>query len=232
MARGQRIALVDDEIDLLEPLADYLTDLGFEVEVALSTAQCEQMLTKARIDLIVLDVNMPGENGLDFLRRIQGSFHGAILMLTANPDDIDRIVGLEAGADDYVSKPVEPQELAARISGILKRRSGLRRDLIHFETVTVDLTASCLLRPGEPPERLGPGEVALLRTFADHPNRVLSRDVIIELAPAEDRDPQHRAIDTRVARLRRKLGTESIQSVRGEGYRFVPPAAGAGNDQR
>jgi len=222
MARGQKIVLVDDEIDLLEPLAEYLTDLGFEVATALSAAQCERRLTEGPVNLIVLDVDMPGESGLDFLRRLQGRFDGAVLMLTANPDDTDRIIGLEAGADDYVSKPVEPQELAARIGGILRRRIGLSRDLMRFESVTVDLTASCLLRPGEPPERLGPGEVALLRAFADHANRVLSRNELIDLAPAEDRDPLHRAIDARIARLRKKLETEAIETVRGEGYRFIP----------
>ena len=215
--------MVDDEVDLQEALAEYLGDVGFDVKTAGSVAECERLLDQFSFDLIVLDLNMPGSSGLDYLGRLRDRFEGAVLVLTANTDMVDRVAGLETGADDFVVKPVDPQELAARISGILQRRGTGRRDLIRLERVTVDLTASCLLVQGQQPERLGPGEVVLLRIFAQRPNTILTRNELIELAPAESLDANDRAIDTRVARLRRKLDTEAIVTVRGHGYMFVPP---------
>ena len=215
--------MIDDEIDLLESLAEYLTNVGFEVRTATSAAGCERLLEQGESDLIVLDLNMPGSDGLEFLRALRDRCDCAVLVLTANSESVDRIAGLEIGADDFVVKPVDPQELAARISGILQRRGASRRELVRLERATVDLTASRLLLHGKAPERLGPGEVVLLRAFSARPNRILSRDELIELAPAESLDANDRAIDTRVARLRRKLDTDAIVTVRGHGYMFVPP---------
>lgn len=223
MARRPRIAVVDDEIDLQEALAEYLGDIGFDVKTAGSLAGCEKLLDGESFDLIVLDLNMPGSTGLDSLSRLRKRYEGPVLVLTANSEQSDRIAGLETGADDFVVKPADPQELAARISGILQRTGSSRRELIRLERATVDLTASCLLFQGKAPERLGPGEVVLLRAFARRPNTILTRNELIELAPAESLDANDRAIDTRVARLRRKLDTESIVTVRGHGYMFVPP---------
>ena len=218
--------MIDDEIDLLEPLAEYLTDIGFDVKTAPSAAGCERLLERDDFDLIVLDLNMPGSDGLDFLRRLRDRCDCAVLVLTANSDSVDRIAGLEIGADDFVVKPADPQEIAARISGILQRRGTGRRELVRLERATVDLTASRLLLHGKPPERLGPGEIVLLRALSGRPNRILTRDELMELAPAESLDVNDRAIDTRIARLRRKLDTEAIVTVRGHGYMFVPPFSG------
>lgn len=223
MAGRGRVMLIDDEPDLTEPLAAYLADLGFVVETAGSGAEALRKLDQQGADLAVIDLNMPGINGLDLLRRLRDSHDMAMLILTGNRDTVDRIAGLETGADDFLVKPVEPQELAARIGGILARRGRGRRDLLRLERVSVDLTASRLLRLGEKPERLGPGEVMLLRTFMQHPNHVLTRDELMDLAPADSLDANDRAIDTRLARLRRKLDTDAIVTVRGHGYMFVPP---------
>ncbi len=223
MAYRPRIALVDDEADLLEPLADYLSDMGYDVETTGSAAGCLRILERHPVDLIVLDLGLPGEVGLEFLRRLRDSHEAAVMVLTASPDPIDRIAGLEIGADDFVAKPVEPQELAARIGGILQRRGVGRRELIRLERVSVDVAASRLMRFGQAPERLGPGEVVLIQALAGNPNRILSRDDLMDLAPAETLEANDRSIDTRIARLRRKLDTEAIVTVRGHGYMFVPP---------
>ena len=223
MAGRPRVMLIDDEPDLTEPLASYLADLGFGVDTAASGPEALLKLDRTPADLAVLDLTMPGLSGLDLLRRLRDRHGMAVLILTGNKDPIERIAGLETGADDFLLKPVEPQELAARIGGILSRRGSGKRDVLRLERVSVDLTASRLLRVGEKPERLGPGEVVLLRAFLRHPNRVLTRDQLIELAPAESLEANDRSIDTRLARLRRKLDTDAIVTVRGHGYMFVPP---------
>ncbi|HVL70925.1 MAG TPA: response regulator transcription factor [Beijerinckiaceae bacterium] len=222
-----KIVIVDDEVDLAEAYAEYLSDLGHEVVLTPSTAELDAVLARGKVDLIVLDLNMPGESGLAALRRLHADGIGPVLILTGNPDPIERVVGLELGADDFVVKPVEPQELAARVAGLLRRYGRADRHLVPLESVTVDLTAARMLRVGHPPERLGPGEVLLIRTFASRPNQVLTRDELLRLAPAESYEAFDRAIDTRIARLRQKLETEAIVTVRGRGYMFVPPQPGA-----
>ena len=232
MPRRARIAIVDDEVDLAEAYGEYLSDLGHTVFVARSAAALDDLLAREPVDLVVLDLNMPGEKGLSVLRRLQARAIGPVLILTGNPDPIERVVGLELGADDFVVKPVDPQELAARIAGLLRRYGRGERSLVAFENATVDLTASRLLRVGRPPERLGPGEVLLIRTFASRPNQVLSREDLMRLAPAETQDAFDRAIDNRVARLRQKLDTRAIVTVRTRGYMFVPPAEAAREPDR
>jgi DNA-binding response OmpR family regulator len=221
--RHATIVIVDDEIDLAEAYGEYLSDLGYEVELATSATGLYAIVGRTAIDLVILDLNMPGEGGLDVLRRLRAEGIAPVLILTAIPEPIERVVGLELGADDFVVKPVEPQELAARVAALLRRYGRAGRDVIVFEQATVDLTASRLLRSGHRPERLTAGEITLLRTFASRPNQVLSRDELIRLAPAEDREPFDRSIDSRIARLRQKLATRAILTVRGQGYMFVPP---------
>lgn len=221
--RNALIAIVDDETALAEAYAEYLGDLGAEVVTARSGAEFDRLSGSRRPDLVVLDLNMPGEDGLSVLRRLREQGDVPVLILTGNADPIERVVGLELGADDFIVKPVDPRELAARISGILERFGRTRRDLVSFERCTADLTASRLLSHGRTPERLSPGEVMLIRAFASRPGQVLSREELIQLAPAESADPYDRAIDTRIARLRQKLETDAIVTVRGRGYMFVPP---------
>lgn len=223
MKRHAQILIVDDEPDLADGYREYLANLGHDVSTAGSVIACERHLSTTNVDLLVLDLNMPGEKGLDYLRRLRSTSTVPVLVMTGNSDLFDRVVGLELGADDFIVKPVDPQELAARIAGLLDRFGLQRRTIIRLERVTVDLTAARLLWAEGRTERLGAGEVALLRFLAAHPRKLLSRETLMDKAPADSLDVNDRAIDTRVGRLRRKLDTDSIVTVRGRGYMFVPP---------
>ncbi|WP_296576231.1 response regulator transcription factor [Phreatobacter sp.] len=227
MARRGRIAVLDDEPDWVDAVREYLTDLGYDVDCLKAAWELEPYLARERPDLIILDIGLPGESGIDILIRTDLASDIAVLVLTGNPDPIDRVLGLELGADDYVQKPVELRELAARVAGILQRRLGRRRSLVVFEQASVDLVAARILRVDGSTDRLSAGEVALIRIFAENPGKVLTREEIMEQAPAEDDEAFDRAIDSRIARLRRKLETEAIRTVRGHGYVFdVPRHAG------
>ncbi|MBW6400038.1 response regulator transcription factor [Roseomonas sp. HJA6] len=223
MSRGASIAMVDDEPDLLDAYAEYLGDLGYDVALAGSAAEFEALLARRQVDLVVLDIMMPGEDGLSLLRRLRSDLSMPVLVMTAVTDSVERVLGLELGADDLIAKPAEPQELAARIAGLLRRAGARPRELVALEHGTVDLTAARLLRLGQAPEPLRPGELMLLRAFAANPNRILGREELIALAPADSREAGDRAIDMRIARLRAKLRTEAIVTLRGRGYMFVPP---------
>lgn len=216
-----RILFVDDEPDLAEALAEYFDGLGYQAETAFDGIALQAELKTGPVDLVVLDLNLPGESGFDLmgLDAMQGV---PVIILTANPDQIDRVLGLEMGADDYVAKPVDPRELAARAAAVLSRRTGRSRPLVAFETTAADLTAARILLLDGQTVPLSAGEVALIRAFATHPGQVLTRDDLITLAPAETSDAADRAIDARVARLRRKLQTDRIETVRGLGYRYQP----------
>jgi two-component system, OmpR family, response regulator len=207
-----------------EDLSRYLTDLGYDVGAARA---CEHILHRSDLDLVIVDWDGAGEGKLDLVATLKDNLGSALVVLTGRDDPVDRVAALETGADDLVIVPVPFQELAARIAGILERRgSGLMREIVRLERVSVDLKASCLLRSGAMPERLGPGEVMLIRALAHRPDQVLTRDELMDLAPAESFDVNDRSIDARVARLRRKLETEAIVTVRGHGYMFVPPHRG------
>ncbi|MGL4285664.1 MAG: response regulator transcription factor, partial [Phreatobacter sp.] len=209
MARRGRIAILDDEPDWVEAVHEYLIDLGYDVDRLGAAWELEPYLARERPDLLILDIGLPGESGIDILIRTDLASDIAVLVLTGNPDPIDRVLGLELGADDYVQKPVELRELAARVAGILQRRLGRRRNLVVFETASVDLIAARVLKADGSTERLSAGEVALIRAFADSPGKVLTREEIMERAPAEDEEAFDRAIDSRIARLRRKLDTDA-----------------------
>ena len=223
MAPGPRIILVDDEIDLAAALAEYLSDLGYRVETADGGAELDVLLRRGPPDLIVLDLSMPGESGRAILGRLKPRVASPVIVLTANADEIDRVLCLEMGADDFVIKPVVPRELAARIAALLKRYTGVERRLMRFETCSADLGAARLLHDDGRIDKLGPGEVELLRLFQAKAGRILTRAELIEMAPAENRDAFDRAIDNRIMRLRRKLGTDFIKTARGRGYIFEPP---------
>ncbi len=227
MARRGRIAVLDDEPDWVDAVQEYLTDLGYDVDCLKAAWELEPYLAREKPDLIILDLGLPGEGGIDILIRMDLTSDIAVLVLTGNPDPVDRVLGLELGADDYVQKPVELRELAARVAGILQRRLGRRRNLVVFETASVDLVAARILKVDGSTDRLSAGEVALIRAFAENPGKVLTREEIMERAPAEDEEAFDRAIDSRIARLRRKLDTEAIRTVRGHGYVFDLPNHGA-----
>lgn len=226
MAPRARIIFADDEPDLTEALAAYFEGLGHDTALACDGIALEAALRAGPADLVILDLNMPGRSGFDLMNGLEALRGVPVIILTANPDQIDRVIGLEMGADDYVLKPVDPRELAARAAAVLARRKGQMRLLVPFETTSADLSAARILLQDGATEALSPGEVALIRAFAAHPHRVLSREELIDLAPAETTEALDRAIDARVARLRRKLRTERLVTVRGLGYRYEPPWQG------
>lgn len=223
MSRWRHIALIGEASPAIGALADYLSDLGYQTHIGRSLAQCATLFQQQTIDVVVLHRIASPDGGLDDLRQLRDASQAVIVMVTATPDVVDRIAGLEIGADDVVIAPVEPQEIAARIGGIISRRGLGGHDVLRFENTAVDLAASRLLRVGRRPERLGPGEITLIKALTRHPHRVLSRDDLMDMAPAESLEANDRSIDTRVARLRRKLDTATIVTVRGHGYMFVPP---------
>ena len=235
-----RILVVDDDQALRELLADYLTASGFVVDAATDGVQMRERLAHARPDAIVLDLMLPGEDGLSLARELRKTSEVPILMLSARGEEIDRVVGLEVGADDYLPKPFSPRELLARLRALLRRArpagaappSNAAADAVpaahlhRFGPFTLDTDAWRLLRDGaEVP--VSSGEIALLRIFVEQPNRVLSRDHLIERLKGYERGAFDRSIDVRVTRLRRKIEDDAahpayIRTVRGEGYLFHP----------
>lgn len=219
-----RIIVVDDEADIRDMLAEYLGAAGHVVRAAAAAPALEALLAEdAGVDLFVLDVGLPGRSGLDIARDLRARLDPGIVMLTGAGSTIDRIVGLEVGADDYLAKPVALPELAARIAAVLRRR--VAPEGRPFGRYALDLQAFCLRGPGGAPVELSPMEVDLVAAFATNPGRVLSRDELMLLAPPRDGDSNDRSIDHRVVRLRRKLEDDPdfpqlIKTVRGAGYVF------------
>lgn len=218
-----RIILVDDEIDLATALAEYLNLRGYDAIAIAGSFAYDVAAATCPPDLVVLDLAMPGEQGRDLLERIKSLSNVPVIIHSGTADLIDRVLLLELGAADVVPKPVAPRELLARIENVLARSSGRRRELVRFETTTVDLKAALVLHDDGTSERLGIGEIMLLRAFLSHPGRLLTREAILDIAPAQDRDALDRSVDSRVTRLKRKLATERIETRRGHGYVYVPP---------
>jgi DNA-binding response OmpR family regulator len=220
-----RLLIVDDDHELSSMLATYLTGQGYQVTVLDHGGGVDAMLAQAAPDLLILDVMLPGEDGLSIARRLSGSL--PILMLSAKGEDIDRILGLEFGADDYLAKPFNPRELLARVKALLRRvHKPPQHDSLRFGEYVLDLTRRTLHKNGEP-VALTSAEFALLKVLASHPGRVFTRDDLVAVASdGPDRLPFDRSIDARVARLRRKLDDASdaprfIRTVWGTGYVFI-----------
>lgn len=221
-----RILVVDDDADLRQLIADFLGANGLSVETASGGAEMDVALAAGRFDLIVLDLMMPGEDGLSILRRLRRPGGPAVIMLSAMADDTDRIIGLEVGADDYVPKPCNPRELLARVRAVLRRREGGQPTgpARRFGDWTLDLVDRSLGRPGTARAELTDAEFRTLTAFLDRPQRVLSRDQLIEHGKGADSDVFDRAIDVTISRLRKKLGPgDPIRTVRNEGYMFTLP---------
>jgi len=224
-----RIAVVDDEADIREMLVDFLGSEGHEVIVAADGAALDEVLAQGSApDLFVLDVGLPGRNGLEIARTLRASLDPGIIMLTGTGDLVDRVVGLEIGADDYLAKPVALAELAARIAAVLRRRSAVKAPVegVAFGLFRFDLRAFSLFDTAGRPVDLSPMEVDLVAAFATNPGRVLSRDELMRLAPPRGDDSNDRSIDHRVTRLRRKLEVDPehpqlIKTVRGTGYTYA-----------
>jgi len=232
---SQKILVVDDDQRMLELLSRYLGSQGFTVKPVDNATAMDKALARERYDLLVLDLMLPGEDGLSICRRLRGAKSDLpIIMLTAKGDDIDRIIGLEMGADDYLPKPFNPRELVARIHAVLRRRSTApppgaptnAEEIIRFGSVQLNLATRELTR-GEAATQLTTGEFAVLKVLVQHPRQSLSRDKLMELARGREYDVFDRAIDVQVSRLRKLVEDDParpryIQTVWGFGYVFVP----------
>lgn len=227
------ILVVDDDAELRDLTGEFLARHGYRVRSVENVAQMRQAIDADRPDLVILDVMMPGEDGLSAARQLSAPAGGpAVIMLSALGGDTDRIIGLEVGADDYLAKPCNPRELLARVRAVLRRRhagepvSIDETRLYEFAGWRLDLMRRNLRDPGGVFIDLSDGEFALLRAFVEHPQRVLSRDQLIDYARGRETDVYDRAIDTQISRLRRKLSergrAELIRTVRNEGYMLLP----------
>jgi len=228
-----RIVVIDDDPDIRELVSEFLIRHGFDVEAAADGPGLNRALAAAPTDLVILDVMLPGEDGLHICRRLAGSDGPAVIMLSAMGEETDRIVGLELGADDYLPKPCNPRELLARVRAVLRRRGEPRPqdgDLgaqCEFAGWRLDLVRRELKSPDGVVVNLSGGEFSLLRALVDRPERVLTRDQLLDLARGPDSDAYDRAIDVQISRLRKKLGDGSgggadlIRTVRNEGYMFM-----------
>jgi len=234
-----RVLVVDDDQRLRELVVRYLTEQGFEVRAVADAAGMDKQLARERYDLIVLDLMLPGEDGLTICRRLRGEKAAqasapAIIMLTAKGDDVDRIVGLEMGADDYLPKPFNPRELVARINAVLRRRQpagppgapASDTEVHHFGAFEFNLATRSLVRDGKQVP-LTTGEYSVLKVLVQHPRQPLSRDKMMELARGREYGVFDRSIDVQISRLRKIVEADSahprhIQTVWGFGYVFVP----------
>jgi two-component system OmpR family response regulator len=226
-----RLLLVDDEPSLREPLAEYLTRQGFVVRQAEDAAKARSALLEETPDLVLLDIMMPGEDGLSLCRHLTESKNLPVLLLTAKGEAMDRIVGLEIGADDYVPKPFEPRELVARIRSVLRRAAKPPPApdddaLYEFEGWRLDPLKRKLTDAAGTVVPISSAEFRLLVAFLTHPRRVLDRDQLLDMVQGREAHLFDRAVDNQVSRLRRKMEEDSrdpklIQTVWGGGYRFA-----------
>jgi two-component system OmpR family response regulator len=241
MQRRDHVLIVDDDPDIRTLLADYLDKQELQVSCAADARQARNLLAGAPFDAIVLDLMMPGEDGLTLFRSLRETPQYAqipVLMLTARADDVDRIIGLELGADDYVPKPFVPRELVARIRSVLRRARMLPPGSARAESARylafgdwlLDTVERQLIAMGGTVTLLQGAEYSLLRFFLDHPNRVVNRDQLLVSLAGREADVFDRSIDLRVSRLRRRLGDDArepayIKTVRNEGYVFSKTVA-------
>lgn len=231
-----KVLVVDDDLRLRDLLQRYLSQQGFVVKTVSDASGMDRLLSQEHFDLMVLDLMLPGEDGLSICRRLRGTRNMIpIIMLTARGEDVDRIIGLEMGADDYLPKPFNPRELLARIGAILRRRGAPRPpgapavepEIVEFGGMTLNLATRMLRKPDDSTIALTTGEFALLKVLVTHPRTPLSRDKLMELARRREYEVFDRAIDVQVSRLRKLIEPDPgnptyIQTVRGFGYVFVP----------
>ncbi|MFR9721242.1 two-component system response regulator OmpR [Aeromonas diversa] len=234
MTQQQKVLVVDDDPKLRGLLERYLSEQGFWVRGVANGEQADRLLTRENFHLMVLDLMLPGEDGLSICRRLrEGGNQIPILMLTAKGDEVDRIVGLEMGADDYLPKPFNPRELLARIRAVMRRHSvelpgapSATEKVVEFGSHVLNLATREMTTDGEP-VTLTSGEFAVLKVLVSHPREALSRDKLMNLARGREYTATERSIDVQVSRLRRMLEADPahpryIQTVWGVGYVFVP----------
>ena len=236
MNREATVLIVDDELGVREVLEEYLSGHGYTVVGAESALAARAIAAKEQIDLAVVDIHMPGEDGLSLARHLRERYTGvAIIMLTSASAVVDRVVGLEMGADDYVSKPFDPRELLARVKSVLRRTADsssadLGAERVRIGRCVLDLAAHRLTDENGAEVPMSPLEFDLLKALAEHPNRALSRESIMNMSQRRDWNPFDRSVDLRIMRLRKKIEPDPehpryIRTVRNEGYLFVPGGA-------
>jgi two-component system OmpR family response regulator len=232
MTTDAHILVIDDDSDIRRPLAEYLRQRGFRASVAADGKDMDRVLATASIDLVVLDVMLPGEHGFAICRRLRETTQIPVILLTALAEATDRIVGLELGADDYVTKPFDPRELVARVGSVLRRSRMLPpqrprvRGLVKFDRWRFELSRREVVSPDDVAVRLSAGEHLLLLSFIEHAGVTLSRDQLLDLTRGREAQVFDRSIDNQVSRLRRKLEVDSadpriIVTEWGGGYVFA-----------
>ncbi len=229
-----KILVVDDDPDVLEMVADFLAQNDFEVLTAANAAQARRVMQSSPAQLVLVDRRMPGEDGISLARHLREHSAAGIIMLTAADEVIDRIVGLEVGADDYITKPFDLRELIARVRSVLRRTSSIAaaamgEGRVRFGRCTLDLASRRMFDESGIDVMVTPTEFELLLLFSRQPNRVLTRDAILNSVQRRDAGPFDRSVDLHIARLRRKIEVDAdkpqtLRTVRGAGYMFVPGA--------
>jgi len=233
MTSQKHLVVVDDEPVARESLAAYLEREGFRVTMSKDIRGLRGVLDREKVDLVLLDIRLPGEDGLSFLRELRSRSDLPVIMVTGRGEEIDRVLGLELGADDYVTKPFGPRELLARIRTLLRRtsepgRPGNNNRAWRFAGWTLDLATRCLTATSGEDVRLTRGEFDLLAALVRRPGQVLSRDALLDESSHRDGPPNDRTIDVLIARLRRKIEVDPadprlIITEHGMGYRFAAP---------
>jgi two-component system phosphate regulon response regulator OmpR len=240
MANAGCVLIVDDDASIREMLAEYLGSHGFVVAEAEDGTAMRAEIERAAPDVVLLDLRLPREDGLTLARYLRERYDVGIIMVTGSGEVVDRIVGLEVGADDYVTKPFDPRELLARVKSVLRRTQSRpaaaapvaadpQAERVRFGRCRLDLASHQLFDAEGQEIPITSMEFDLLKVFAEHPGKALSRDRILTLTKNREWDPYDRSIDIRIARLRRKVETDpenphTIRTVRGVGYMFVPAA--------
>jgi two-component system phosphate regulon response regulator OmpR len=227
---AERILIVDDDRDVRESMGEYLQGHGYEVTLAEGGEAMRRVLAAAPADVVLLDLNMPGEDGLSLARWLRAEHDVAIIMVTAAGEVVDRVVGLELGADDYLAKPFDPRELRARLKSVLRRAKGRGAPAakrVKVGRCSLDLQTRQLFGADGAELPLTGMEFDLLRVFAERPNQVLSRDQLLTHTRNREWEPFDRSIDIRIARLRKKIEAnpakpKTLKTVRGSGYLFIP----------
>jgi two-component system OmpR family response regulator len=234
MSDNGHILVVDDQKEICDVVQEYLTGEGYRVSTANDGGGMRRVLGQSHVDLVILDLMLPGEDGLTLARGLRDESGIGIIILTGRGETVDRIIGLEMGADDYLPKPFHLRELLARVKSVLRRvqsrmgePSQTTRSHARFAGWSLDLSSRELTSPAGQEVRLTTGEFDLLAAFVNNPNQVLSRDRLLDLARNREAGPFDRTIDVQVGRLRRKLEDDPqnpslIKTVRGSGYIFTP----------
>ena len=234
MTSVPHVLVVDDEAAIGELIRNYLGRHGFRVSLAADGSEMRRQMEQERVDLVLLDLGLPGEDGLTLTRHIRSHSNVGVIIVTGSGESVDRIVGLELGADDFVSKPFDLRELLARVRSVLRRTNPAipgeppaRASAVRFSGWTLDTQSRRLFAPDGSEVALTTGEYELLQVFVDNPNKVLSRDQLLQATRNRDAAPFDRAIDMQITRLRRKIEVDAdkpllIKAVRGAGYIFTP----------